>query len=478
MAPAVQRLSVQSAAIGAPRPAGSSVWARNYLGILCAVAAFLPVWAPRPIMFGELSFAFAVPFMLAFWALTQPAWRGSFRRALRGRYGRGLWLEAFSVGVILLMAFASMLVSPEPLRAFRVILPMTYAVCTLILLSRISSRSQRQTVLALLFSATLVFAIAVGLAQTGAGRLMVMRDYRFIAFFENPNQLGVAVLAVWPLAIALLLNARTTIVRLFCALNVLILATAIVMSGTKTALALSFVAGPLTWLYHGSRSGSLDKTLFKLSIIFCAVALAVPATLWVLSWATPDFFRRVNSILTYGLWEFPSMKTRDIVWKDSIQVGLDHPLLGGGAGTQVYHYAHSHNMFLDYFRGMGVFALAAAVVLVGSAVSRAANFLLSTLPKGEIDRAPDTIVAGLYLGATFYLIGNQLSDSFSPTTSFLFWVMYFGAYLTAPPLRSVALATGRPAAALWMRRASAPKPSTLTWTPRSKRASPRPAAVA
>ena len=474
----VRRLSSQSAAIAPPNPAVSSSKARNCLGMLCAVAVFAPVWIPRPLMIGELSFAFALPFILAFWALTQPAWRGSFRRALRGRYGRGLSLEAFSVGVILLMAFISMLVSPTPLRAFRVILPMLYAICTLILFSRIPSHSQRQMVFALLFSGILVFAVAVGLAQMGAGPAMVMRDYRFIAFFENPNQLGITVMAVWPLAIALLLNARTKIARLFCVFNLLVLATAIIMSGTKTALALGFVAGALTWLYHGSRSGSLDKTLFKLSIILCAIALAVPATLWVLSWATPDFFKRVNSILTYGLWEFPSMKTRDIVWKDSIRVALDHPLFGEGAGTPVYHYAHSHNMFLDYFRGMGVFALAAAIVLVTSAVSRAANFLLSTLPKGQIDRASDTIVAGMYLGAVFYLIGNQLSDSFSPTTAFLFWIMYFGAYLTAPPLRSVPLPIGQPSASLLIRRAQAPKTSTLGWTQRAKRPGSSPQAVA
>lgn len=456
MPPGARHLSWRSPHIPAPpfavRPAQTS----NGFGILVAVAVFLPLWIPRPLMIGELSFAFAVPFLLAFWALTQPAWPGSFRRALRGRYGRGLWLEALCVSVALLMAFLSMLVSPVPLRAFRVILPMTYAICALILFSRMPSRLQRQMVFALLFSGVLVFGIAIGMSQIGWGRSIVMRDYRFLAFFEKPNQLGVAVMAVWPLAIALLLNARTAVLRLSCTLMLLILATAIFMSGTKTALALGFVSAALTWLYHGSRSGSLDKTLFKLSVILCGIALAVPATLWVLSWASPDFFRRVNSILTYGMWEFPSMQTRDVVWKESIRIGLDHPLLGEGAGTRVYRYAHSHNMFLDYFRGMGVFGLAAAVALVLSAVSRAANFLLATLPKGQVDRAPDTVVAGMYLGAIFYLIGNQLSDSFSPTTAFLFWIMYLGAYFTAPPLIPAARQVVQPPISGWAPRTRRP----------------------
>ena len=478
MSPGERRLSWRSPEISAPARPILSARARAYLGILAAMAAFLPVWTPRSLDSGDMSISFAVPFVLAFWALTQPAWRGSFRRALRGRYGRGLWLEAFGVGLVMLMSFLSMLVSPDPLRAFRVILPMAYAICTLILLSRLSSRAQRRTVYALLFSGTLMFVFCIALSQFGAGRAIVMRAYRFIAFFENPNQLGIAVMAVWPLAVAFLLNARTTLLRLSSALILLILAMAIFMSGTKTALALGFVSGALTWLYHGSRSGSLDKTLFRLTIIFCTIALAAPITLWILSWATPDFFKRVNSILTYGLWEFPSMKTRGIVWHDSIQIGLDHPLLGEGAGTPVYHYAHSHNMFLDYFRGAGLFALAGAVILVTSAVSRCANFLLCTLRKGQIDRESDTIVASMYLGAIFYLIANQLSDSFSPTTAFLFWIMYLGAYLTAPPLNSVALSVGQPAAPLWMLRARAPRPSTLGWTPRAKGSGSNPKAVA
>ncbi|AMK25206.1 O-antigen ligase family protein [Sphingobium sp. TKS] len=463
MSPGARRVSLRSPQISAPILANPPAQAGSGFSVLVAVAVLLPFWIPRPLMTGELSFAFAMPFILAFWALTQPAWPGSFRRALHGRYGRGLWLEALCVCVVMMMAFMSMLVSPVPLRAFRVILPMTYAICALILFSRMPSHLQRRMVFALLFSGVLVFGIAIGLSQTGWGRSIVMRDYRFLAFFEKPNQLGVAVMAVWPLSIALLLNARTAMSRLLCTIMLLVLATAIFMSGTKTALALGFVSAALTWLYHGSRSGSLDKTLFKLSVILCGIAFAVPATLWVLSWASPDFFRRVNSILTYGLWEFPSMQTRDMVWKESIQIGLDHPLLGEGAGTRVYRYAHSHNMFLDYFRGMGVFGLAAAVALVLSAVSRGANFLLATLPKGQVDRESDTIVAGMYLGAIFYLIGNQLSDSFSPTTAFLFWIMYLGAYFTAPPLNSVA----RPPLNLVKRPVG--QPSTSGWAPRARR---------
>ena len=455
----------------APRtatPALSFPYRRTGWGSVIALAAFLPVWLPERLQVGNFSFAFAVPLALALWAMTQPAAPGSLGRALRGAagQGRGLWLEMFCAGAIAILAAVTMLYSPEPVNAFRVILPMTYGFCTLILFSRISPLARSRLAFAPLFSGCLALGFGLLLERTGSG-LGVMRAYRFLGFFENPNQLGIMLVGVWPLAIALLLRARTVQARLTSAIPVLILAASILMSGTKTALALSFVSGTLMWLYHSSRSGTLAATLVRLTITLSAVALAVPGILWVLSWASPAFFARVDSILTNGVWAFPSMQARGAIWQTSLQIGLANPLFGVGAGTSVYGYAHSHNMLLDYFRGMGVLALGAAIVLILSAVSRGANFLLSTWHKREVDRASDTIVAGMYVGAIFHLLANQLSDSFSPTTAFLFWMMYLGAFFTARAGTSFA----RPAAAAVRR------PSTLGWAPRAQPRGPAPGAA-
>ena len=427
------------------------------LGALTTLAVLLPLWLPRPLEFGDFSLAFLVPFVLAIWALSQPSWQGSLVRALHGPGVRGLWVEASCIAAVLLLATMSMFVSADPMRAFRIILPMSYAICTLVLLTRIPAELQSRFLHALLYSGALALGAAMVMAQTASGRSMVMRDYRFLAFFENPNQLGIVILAVWPFAIALLLNAPSLKVRLARLGTVLILACAIFMSGTKTALALGFVAGALVWLYHAARNGSIDRTLLKLVIVAIAIVLAVPAVLWVLTWASPSFSRRVDDILTNGVWQFQSMKTRDSIWDESIRVGLAHPFLGEGAGTMVLGKTHSHNMILDYFRGMGLFAMFAAFALLLSTVWRVTGFIISTLHKGLAERSSDMIIAGLYIGAMFDLIANQLSDSFSPTTSFLFWMMYFGAYLTALPKVSPTF--------------QARRPSTLAWTPRARSAS-------
>lgn len=403
---------------------------------MVAVAVVLPLWFPRPLLVGEISLAFAVPFALVSWALLRPAYPGSLKRALDGGGGRGLWLEAICIAVILILAIMSMLVSPDPFRAFRVILPMLYAFCALLVLARVPPFMRFRLLYAVMFASCLALGLALMLTQVG-GRSIVMRDYRFMAFFENPNQLGVMILAVWPLAIALLLNASSRVARFISLATVLVLASSIFISGTKTALALGFLAAALMWLYNASRSGSIDQIMFKMLMVGGAIALAAPATLWILSWANPDFLRRVDTILKDGVWQFQSMVTRNVVWDKSIEAALDHPVLGVGAGTRVYRYSHSHNIFIDYFRGMGVFALIASLALVLSAVARGANFMIATWHKGATDRAQDMVIAGLYCGATFYLLANMLSDSMSPTTSFIFWMMYLGAYLavlTDPPV--------------------------------------------
>ena len=426
------------------------------LGALVAMAAFLPLWLPTLLSVGNFSFAFAAPFVLAAWALTQPASAGAFRQALVGNRGRGLWLDAACAVVIGMLAALSTLYSPEPLNAFRVILPMAYCVCALVLLSRRSAIGAHRLANAAVFAGIAVLGLALLLSATSVGRLAVMRDYRLIGFFENPNQLGVMIVGIWPPAVAMLLSARGTKARLMSAAGVLILVVAILLSGTKTALALAFVSGGLTWIYHGVRSGSLGAIMVKLPAILAAVVLAVPLMLWVLSWASPSFFARVDDILLNGVWAFPSMQARHELWTTSFAIGLANPLLGEGAGTSILGYAHSHNMLLDYFRGMGVFAACAVIVLILSAAARCAKFLLSTCHKGAVDRQGDTLVAGMYMGAMFHLLANQLSDSFSPTTAFLFWIVYFGAYFSSRPAMSVA-------------RCIRPPMNTVAWRPRGFR---------
>lgn len=402
---------------------------RSRAATLLAIGIFVPLWMSRPLGAGDASLAFAVPFVLAGWALMQRAAPSAFGSILVRGGPQGLWLETVAVATVIVMAILSTLVSPEPFRAFRVLLPMSYAICALVIVSRVPPLARRRLVYAVTVAGIVVLGASLVLAQLPGGRAWVMRDYRLRAFVENANQLGLLILAIWPIALALLLNSRSIRMRLFCLLGVAVLATALLLSGTKTALALAFVATALLWLYHASRSGTVGKTVVTITLALCVLVLAVPVLLYVLSIASPITFNKVNAILTHGVWEYRSIQTRDELWQESLRLGLAHPLLGAGAGTRVFGVSHSHNFALDYFRGMGVLGLAAALTLTGLVVARALRFLVGSWSGGSTNRPSDVMTAAMYLGAAGYIIGNYLSDSLSPTTAFPFWLMYFCAVL-------------------------------------------------
>src|SRR6266496_4158855 len=91
---------------------------------LLAVCTAALLWLPSLFAVGDTSLAFLIPFMVIAWALLSP---GSGRRstsAIRGEFSRGLWIEIGCVWVALLFAVLSMIHSPAPERAFRVIVPM------------------------------------------------------------------------------------------------------------------------------------------------------------------------------------------------------------------------------------------------------------------------------------------------------------------------------------------------------------------
>lgn len=431
---------------------------RVKLGVaLAGIAAFVPFWLPSALSIGDFSAAFFLPFALAGWGLWRARSTPAIASVLYGSRGNGLWIEMLCVVVVLLLAWSSMLVSNEPHRAFRVILPMTFGICVLIALTAVAPRTARRLVYAMMISGVVVTATGLLMMSVGGLRHLVASGYRFNGFFQNANQPALTIIVFWPAIVALFLTARATVVRALWLSAILVLASALIMTGTKTGLGIAFASASIVYLYHSVRSGSLDRSLLSVATGLILIAVSVPASMWVLSWANPVAFDKVNEIITGGVEGYQSIQSRKLVWDESIRVGMSRPLLGGGAGTMVLGVTHSHNMILDYFRGMGLFGMFAAVALLVCSTARGISFFVSTLASGRNGRASDTIVLGLYLGALGFLVGNQISDSFSPSTAFAFWMVYVCAYLSSleckPRPRSVPRVT-RPAN--WRPRAANP----------------------
>jgi hypothetical protein len=388
----------------------------------------IPLWMPSLVAVGEFSIAFLLPFALAAWAIFLPAPGNAIIRAVRGNDGAGLWIEVSCISLAIVFASLSMIASPEPLRAFRVILPMAYGLCAVIILTRVTPLMSRRLVYAMMLAGVLALAIGLLMAQVASLRDSVVIGYRFKGFFENANQVSLAITAIWPVLIALLLGARSMPLKALCIAALLVLGCALVLSGTKTGLAINFATTCIVIVYRASRTGSLDSSFLSLVLVLALVVASIPLLLAILSWANPIAFEKLNSIFVGGVREYQSIKSRNMIWAESIRAGLAHPFVGEGAGSRILDRSHSHNMILDYFRGMGVFGMISALVLLVAAATRTTVYFVATWGTGRENRATDTIVMALYLGALGYLVGNLLSDSFSPSTAFLFWAVYLCAF--------------------------------------------------
>lgn len=410
---------------------------------LLAICTLALLWLPSPLAPGrDFSPAFLIPFIVLAWALLGPGSSHRSSRAIRGEFGPGLWIELGCVSVALVFAALSTIHSSEPMRAFRVMLPMLYGLGAMIALPRLAESQNRRLAYAMLAAGAIVLFVGILAAQVPSLRHLVIDDYRFKGFFDNANQLSLCIILVLPLSLALFFTTRRPLVRALCLTATLVLFYGLVVTGAKTALAIGFVTAGLVVIYHSVDNDQLWKTVTRLAIALAVLAVAVPATLWLINWASPVAYEKIVKVLTQGITEYDSIYTRKMLWEESWRLGMENPWVGSGAGTRVvsvtktFNVTHSHNVVLDYFRGTGVFGGLSMLVLLLTVTTRAAAFYTSTLHKGGDRKWLNTITTSLYLGAFGYFAGNQLSDSLSPSTAFLFWVIYSAAYISGQAVLS------------------------------------------
>lgn len=305
---------------------------------------------------------------------------------------------------------------------------MIFGLGAMLVLPGISARQCRRLVYATIFSGATVVALALLLTQVASLRPLVTGGYRFTGFFDNANQLSLAVSAFAPCALALSIVTSRRVVKFACVTALLVLLAGLILSGGKTALAFAMLACAATGAYDAARDDRFWRALVKVGGVLLLTVIAAFLTLWLISRVSPVTFQKIAEIFTGGVSDYASIQSRKAIWEESVRLGTAHPLLGVGAGSHVLGVSHSHNLVLDYFRGMGVTGALMAALLFSAVTVRSTSFCLSTIGRGSSGRWFDTITASCYLGALAYLSGNMLSDSLSPSTSFLFWMVYISAY--------------------------------------------------
>ena len=274
----------------------------------------------------------------------------------------------------------------------------------------------------LLGALQLVGVNLVPLLGTKAGfsddRILAEGVQRATSVYGHPNNLGLYMDRIWPLALALgvaLVGARERMGRLAFYTGCAALAVlGVLASFSKGALLGGLVALPLLAMLTAGprwvRRGLLAATLAAL-VVGAVAALALGV-------------ERLNPLgETSGI--------RISTWGSALRMALDHPLLGVGldqfgrlypqyidpalANTNEINTAHPHNLFLDIWLRMGLLGLAAFGLLLAH---------LFRLLRPHLRRAASSPLALGIAAALVAALVHGLVDSFYfwPDLAFALWM--------------------------------------------------------
>jgi len=239
-----------------------------------------------------------------------------------------------------------------------------------------------------------------------------------VGLFKNSSQFGLVLAMAVPAAVLLFFSGRHTmlsvilLVSLFWGLD---------LSGSKTNIVV--LVGMLFFVVLFAVAASRHRIV--LSLTFACLAIFVLITGFpLLEVINPRVNAIVQEFITHGGSGEDAVKQRNFLWDYSINAIANHPFFGEGQGLGFLANGeltdHSHNVFLNYGRTVGIpAAVSMFIVLVASLV-----FVFRTLKM--VMSKPQTMSIVLLAGACFsiitYIVSIQMSDSFGSVSSFFFWL--------------------------------------------------------
>lgn len=254
--------------------------------------------------------------------------------------------------------------------------------------------------------------LAVPLAVTGirqylSGQFMEAGPGRIegyeAALTNNPNDLALMLNMLLPLAVALLLTARTTTARLVLAGVVALEIAAIVLTFSRSGFVTLAVVG-LMLGYRMVRTGHAGLAAAAAVALVLAVPL-VPAS----------YLDRLSTIVDTEADDTGSAQAR---WSDmgaAVSYISRHPVVGAGLGMDVLalneergeRWTAVHDVYLQYGVDLGVPGMLLYVALLAATISSAAAARKASLAHDRPDVAAladavRTSLVGFAVGAIFY----------------------------------------------------------------------------
>lgn len=396
-----------------------------YISVMIFVAL---TFAPRFTSVGDVSLSVVLTIVWLFASAANALSWGSTGLPVASRDSRLYAIFLFCCFALSVFSLASALYAEDPFRTMRTsYFQMLGAITTLVIASSCRDWRRLEKIISVVAIAGLVSAAfsIMSLHVPGMEGLIFRETGRTSGLFKHPNQLGMALSSVAPLVVGWSFARWGVGASLTCAA---ILFVGSVYSGSKTNLVLTMIAvAPVFLVMTRAIANRYLRTLSIFGTIGL-IAIAAPIAAEFVAMISPRAYRILYGLTIGDTSEAGSLMTRLTLWNESIDLGLSNPLLGVGAGQPIGAWPHSHNVFMDYFRTLGVPGLLMVAIQIAAACSFSVKASMLAISGNQL-----TVALRVYLFASassvvIFIISNQSSESFGPNTVPLLWI-YLGILL-------------------------------------------------
>lgn len=246
------------------------------------------------------------------------------------------------------------------------------------------------------------------------------------AFFKHSNQFAMALSTIAPVLLAKLLSDTRR--RLLWGVLLVLVILGFVLAGSKANTGIALGAMLLLALFGALTHRSAVRSLVFL-LFFVLLGMLGLIVAWKAVVAINPRMAGLLATIAAGE-EIASVAGRITIWSISLREFYADPLFGQGGGALLSVYfregdvSHSHNVILDQMRTLGVPGLIAILSFTVMLVALSIYQFVLAIGLRTVDRFERMKLVGLSLGMLSYYIANMSSDSFGPSTSPIFWMVF------------------------------------------------------
>jgi O-antigen ligase len=345
----------------------------------------------------------------------------------------------FFVAFLILWSVVSVFGAPLPFRAGRYILSLVGGFTVYFLLLGTLTRERLAVYLDVL-CITLAFTSFMSFIayyEPHLRQIVFMGTDRAAGFFKNPNQFGIAISTVLPVAVAIFLGQPGRRPAWAVCLGLLLFG--LIASGSKTNLMLSWITFVLMLCMFSFVAFKGPKRIYMVGLSIVAAVLLVLGGAILLSQFNPRALRLLTTFLEQDE-EVKSLIGRQVLWQYSFDQFMADPIRGEGAGQLIsvgrHQAPHSHNVFLDYLRTLGAPGFFGLLIILVTATLMSVATATEALRARAASPRHRILCLGLAIGCLSYIAANMSSDSMGPSTSPFFWLVLFLGLSSRSLLRS------------------------------------------